>query len=324
MEWERHELEVQAASLLWYANDLYDVAGGWTKLTGEPESSRWAPFGEFDTAVMSPGEDLVALVDSVGTKALLMRPLGPVIREVNRSWYHASDYRYPLALFTLPDGRTGLAHCPQEYCRLEFEVAETGEPLTAAADREPPDVFHSRLMVRKDGSHLLSAGWLWHPVGVAAIFDIERALADPRLLDAAPGSTSFLDLAGMEVQAATFVEDRVCVFLVDEFGDEPLKPSTLGRWSPARDGFVWAVTPQADINDLLPCGPHILALSTHPQLYDGKDGQLIAEWPELRIPGSYGSIVHGRRAGSAVVAVDPARPRFAVAGPDVVSIITLA
>jgi len=50
-----------------------------------------------------------------GTKALLLEPGGKFIREVNRSYYHAEAYRYPLALFTLPDGRTGLVHCLEEY-----------------------------------------------------------------------------------------------------------------------------------------------------------------------------------------------------------------
>lgn len=29
----------------------------------------------------------------------------------------AGAYRYPLAFCTLPDGRTGLVHCPEEYNR---------------------------------------------------------------------------------------------------------------------------------------------------------------------------------------------------------------
>jgi len=54
-------------------------------------------------------------------------------------------YRYPLALFTLPDGRTGLVHCPEHYNQLEIEVARTGERLAGGGDRDPDDFFHSRL-----------------------------------------------------------------------------------------------------------------------------------------------------------------------------------
>lgn len=36
-------------------------------------------------------------------------------------------YGYPVALFTLPDVRTGGVHCPEDYHRLEIEDARTGE-----------------------------------------------------------------------------------------------------------------------------------------------------------------------------------------------------
>jgi hypothetical protein len=50
---------------------------------------------------------------ATGTKALLLEPGGKVTRELNRSFHHAQAYRYPLALSALPDGRTGLVHCPE-------------------------------------------------------------------------------------------------------------------------------------------------------------------------------------------------------------------
>ena len=57
----------------------------------------------------------------------------------------------------LPDGRTGLVHCPQWCNQLEIEVARTSEPLTGG-DRDPGDFFHSRLAVSADSRFLLSAG----------------------------------------------------------------------------------------------------------------------------------------------------------------------
>jgi len=41
-----------------------------------------------------------------------------VIREVNRSYCCAEVYGNPPALFTLPNGQTGLVHCPEQYNRL--------------------------------------------------------------------------------------------------------------------------------------------------------------------------------------------------------------
>jgi hypothetical protein len=72
---------------------------------------------------MAPAGDVVVLVISTGTKALLLEPGGRVIRELNRSYYRAGACCYPLALLTLPDRRTGLIHCPEKYNQLKIEVA---------------------------------------------------------------------------------------------------------------------------------------------------------------------------------------------------------
>ena len=111
----------------------------------------------------------------MGTKGLLLHN-GKILRELNRSSYHANAYEYPVALFHEPGGRLLLAHCPEGYCRIELKEAETGRALTASADRKPSDVFHSRLAASPCGKRLLSAGWVWHPWGAVACFDIARAL----------------------------------------------------------------------------------------------------------------------------------------------------
>ncbi|CAM4301982.1 hypothetical protein NONI108955_19785 [Nocardia ninae] len=119
-----------AKALVWTDEGLYDVAAGWRSipLDGSSSSSRFSGYGaEFDAATASPRGDVVALVASTGDTGLLLRPDGELIREINRSDYCADAYRYPLALYALPDGRTGLVHCPEDYNRLEVEVAVSGE-----------------------------------------------------------------------------------------------------------------------------------------------------------------------------------------------------
>ena len=97
------------------------------ELDGSAPVRRYSGYGPgFGAAVMAPAGNVVALMASSGTKALLLEPGGRVIRELNRSYYCAHVYRYLLALFTLPDGRTGLVRRPEEYNRLEVEVAATG------------------------------------------------------------------------------------------------------------------------------------------------------------------------------------------------------
>jgi hypothetical protein len=90
-----------------------------------------------DAASVAPNGDVVALVQSTGTKGLLFDADTRLIREVDRSIYHAEAYRYPIALFTLPSGRTGIVHCPKQYNRLEIEDARTGDLLTGGFARDP-------------------------------------------------------------------------------------------------------------------------------------------------------------------------------------------
>jgi hypothetical protein len=107
-----------------------------------------------------------------------------VVRELNRSYYQAAKYRYPVALFTMQDGRTGLVHCPFEYNRLDVEDALTRRLLTVGESPERADIFHSRLMVSPSGRYLLSAGWVRHPVDVVVVYDLHhQALADRSVLD---------------------------------------------------------------------------------------------------------------------------------------------
>ena len=170
-------------SLCWSGDTLVDWASGGILhgLDGRSVGPHVRYAYHFDAAVMSPDGRHAVLYERLGTKALLLKQ-GKILRELHRSFYHAHVYEYPVALHTLPGGRTLLAHCPDEYCRLELEDAETGERLTRR-DGRPADVFHSRLQFSRDGRFLLSAGWVWHPVDVVQVFDVSRALEQPASLD---------------------------------------------------------------------------------------------------------------------------------------------
>src|SRR5262249_3427266 len=116
-----------------------------------------------------------------GTKGLVVRG-SEQVREVNRSYYHASAYEYPIAVFTLPEGTPALVHCPDQYNKLEIEELQTGRRLTTRAG-EPVDFFHSRLQVSPGGKYLLSAGWVWHPLDMIQIFRLSEVLDCPGALD---------------------------------------------------------------------------------------------------------------------------------------------
>lgn len=315
-------------TLVWVDGQLYDVAGGWRSipLDGSPGSMKFGGYGgQFDAVTVSPKGDVVALMASTGTKALLLTPEGRIIREVDRSYYHADAYRYPLALWTLPDGRTALAHCPREYNQLELEVVTTGEPLTSG-DRSPVDIFYSRLAVSPDGRYLLSAGWVWHPWECLAVYDLPAALSDPATLDSYRGVFDLRGLVQAEVAGACFLGSDVVVSTSPEENEpespDDLAPNMLARWSPSTGGFVWRVRLDLPAGDVLPLGENILALYRHPRLYDGTNGELITEWPDLDTGEAVGSIVWDNAfSGPARVAVDQAGGRFAVTDGERVAVV---
>ena len=152
-------------SLCWRGDELVDWVGGGRAFAadGTERPARVIYGYRFDAATASPDGRFAVIYERLGTKGLLLHD-GRIVRELDRSFYHAAAYEYPVVLFNDPDGRALLAHCPGNYCRIEFEEAGTGRPLTASADRKPSDFFHSRLAASPHGKRQLSAGWMWHPL----------------------------------------------------------------------------------------------------------------------------------------------------------------
>jgi hypothetical protein len=312
--------------MAWVAGSLIDVGGGWGELYPEPGRRRWSYGPSFDAAVASPSGDATALVATVATKGLILDGQGQVVRQINRSFYHADAYRYPAALFTLPDGRTGLAHCPEQYNRLEIEVALTGERLTVSDAREPSDVFHSRLAVSPDGSLLLSAGWLWQPWGSLHVYGLTGALADPTALDGVGDCFNLRGLIQAEVAGACFVNGAIMISTTDAENDpddeDDLGPNMLTCWSPAQGGFLWKQALDESPGDLVTLAGGGLALNGHPRLYSSATGQMTAEWPDLDLGHSDSAITWADTfRGPGRIAVDPNADRFAYTDGDRVVVI---
>lgn len=301
--------------MTWIDNCLIDVAGGWSQLYPALQGPTFMPYGSrFDFAVTSPLGDVTALIDTCGTKALILGSSGELLRELNRSYYFAGASRYPLALFTLPDGRTGVVHCPADYNRLEIEVAATGELLTASETRSPADFFHSRLAVSDDGGTLISAGWIWHPVDHLSRYEIEHALADPHSLD---GRDSLFDLVGLAGIGGTCLIGSDIAISTTDYLDDPddlaeLMPLSFARWSPSDCAFRWQHQLDSSLGDLATLAGHVLSLNGHPRLFDAGTGQLLEEWPDLPTGESESSIVLEKPfRGPGQIAINPNRPQFA-------------
>ena len=170
-------------SLTWCGDTLVDGVGGGRVffLDGRCEDPHVAWAFPFDAAQATEDGRFAVVYQRGGTKALLLHD-GEILRELNRSYYCAHAYEYPICLWQRADGRSLLAHCPEAYCQIDIEDAASGERLTRGT-RKPPDFFHSRLAVNRAGTRLLSAGWVWHPVDAVVYYDVDEALRQPQHLD---------------------------------------------------------------------------------------------------------------------------------------------
>lgn len=320
------ETSSEPRSLRWDGEELVDAVGGFRRWTpdGAEHSGGFRYAHEYDRAAHSPSGRWTVIYTERGTKALLLDG-ERIARELSRSHYQAKAYDYPVALGTLPDGREVLVHCPDEYNVLQIEDAATGERLTAVA-REPRDFFHSRLAVSPDGRRLLSAGWVWSPVGLMSSYELQEALTDPSVLDreGAPGIMA-LDA---EVASACWLDtDRLAVAATaEDLGDgedrQALRPDELGVWSCAQGRWTHR-SGGGDWGTLVPCGgSRVMSLHGHPQLVESTDGTVLAQWPGVAVSrrdGAYG-VTH---VPSPVTALHPDGTRLALALEEGIAVLEL-
>lgn len=308
----------QVSSLCWQGDELVDWVGGVARyrLDGTIAEPRinWAY--RFDRAVASPDGQYVVIYEALGTKGLLLKG-DRFLRELNRSYYCANAYEYPVALSTLADGRAVIAHCPDEYCKIELEEVETGRRLTAR-ENKPADFFHSRLQFSPGGRFLLSAGWVWHPFDMVEVFDVERALVEPESLD----EVWRLEFEGVdgEVHSAAFSGPDTFVFAAE--AEENTSP-VIGVYSLGEERLV-SLSPVAEpVGTLLPLGKFALGFFEHPKLIELKTGRIVHRWEELASGRQNSSIISGQESRIPPTALDPAGRRFAVAGLDAITVIQL-
>lgn len=315
----RTELEVGALrSLVWAGDDLCDWIGGRRiRLDGTV-----IPFGtghgyRFDSAVGL--DDVAVTFETLGTKGRIARwnghlpegnwiPLGlDELREIDRSYYQADAYAFPVCLFELPDGRTAIAHCPVLYDTLELELLD-GTPLT----RRPgpaEDVFHSRLAASPDGRWLLSAGWVWQPWNVVQVYDVARALAEPAHL-----SSRGLDLdlgAGFEgeADAGVLLGDRVVVA-----GSTDCPALSVVELPSGRNLACIPLSEPLGTR-LAAWGPdHVVALDGRPRVV-ALDGSVVETF-DVETGAWHQPSVSLEPPVAPWVAIDPRNPRFAVGAAD--------
>ncbi len=332
---EIKRLEIPAKgvrSLCWQGDELVDWVSGGNRYSLDGTSSRaYVNYGyRFDRAAVSPDGQYAVIYEGLGTKGLLLKN-GEILREINRSYYHADVYGYPIVLFNLPDRRTVLAHCPEEYNRLEIEDVETGKCLTKRSG-ETADFFQSRLSVSPDGRYLMSAGWIWHPFEYVLVFDVEQVLARPELLDAEPDWS--LTGSRAEIHSVAFVDAETALFdstdsyYADDDEDEKdknkftLRPDQLGHYSFREKRYLTIAPLGEPLGTMMPCGDFVVGFYKHPKLVKIATGEIVARWPDLETENHYGSIDTGL-SKMPPLALDPANKRFAVADAEKITVIQL-
>jgi hypothetical protein len=324
-------VEETPKSLVWQGDELVSTVAGWRRWgrDGAERKTRKTTFAwsfPFDAGTASPSGPYSAVYQERGTKGLLLEG-ERVVRELNRSYYRALDYDYPLALGKLSDGREVVVHCPEEYNVLQIEDAASGERLTAGS-REPEDFFHSRLSLSPDGRHLLSVGWFWQPFGTAQVYDTALALTNANILDGG-GVLPAMAVMGGEVTAGCWLDaDRLVLATGAEewYDDEELAlpPRHLGVWSMSQGHWLHRnPLPDADPGVLLLArGDQTVSLHGHPRLLDTATGRVVAEWPELGVPAKSACFGY-RRVPTPVAALHPDGTRLAVTQADSIAVITL-
>ncbi|WP_316787688.1 hypothetical protein [Pedobacter frigoris] len=210
-------------TICWKDDKILDWASGTAYSMDGTEESIGCRYGFADSAISSDNGEYVFIYQKLGTKGLLLKN-GELLREINRSYYCSEVYEYPAAFATI-QSKTYLIHCPLSYDQLDFEDVETGELITNIKNREPSDRFHSRLEISPDGRYLMSKGWVWHPLDVVMIFDLNKCIDNPQLLD----EPQFCPNVSAEICTASFVDDNTVVI---GSSDEVLGHDNIGHLPP--------------------------------------------------------------------------------------------
>jgi hypothetical protein len=316
-------------SLAWDGDTLVDwVAGGRYPLEGPAQEFNVGYRYRFDAAV-GLGSWGVSF-EALGTKGVLLRDNGErrvgncvpmsvdIVREINRSYYHADHYLFPVTLFRPAGGRPLLAHCPRGYNILDLEDLD-GNCLTPRPREGATDVFHSRLQASVDGRWLLSNGWVWQPWRVACVYDVARALEQPTYLSTDGEKLDLGDAWEGEVEAATFVGNRLACATSEDQRALALYDMDARR----HEGLIELSEP-AGTRMMALDDDHLVLFDGHPRVLQLSTGAIVERWDDLEGgSGVHAPSVSMTEAPPPCLATDSVRGRFALGWPERIAVVSL-
>ncbi len=272
------EYKITPLSLIWKGNDLKDWVGNGRvfNLNGEIEGVSHGRQYKFDAAIQSDNEVYTVVYEKFGTKGVLLKN-GEVLREINRSYYLADVYEYPIAFIKIEE-EYAIVHCPDEYNIIEVDNVETGVRITNTSNRkEPADYFHSRFRVNDANTKLLNTGWVWHPMDIIELFDLKMSLNDNDLFD---NPTSIAEVNMVDVCSAEFLSNDLIVISLFKNSKKP--KHEVGLFSIEMDKFIKKVDVGFQLGTLVPIDEnYVIDLYEHPKLIDLNTGEVKQRFEDI-------------------------------------------
>lgn len=318
----------QVKSLAWSKGHLVDFA---TALSHYIDENNIRPRLKyrfaypFDAAIVSDDGVYAVLYQKLGTKGVLLKN-GDLLREINRSYYYADMYEYPVALFRAANGIQYLIHCPAAYNQLEFEEVDSGRVVSNIAGRKPADFFHSRLEVSANNKGLLSKGWIWHPTDAVCWFDLEACLVNPLLLD-----HLLQPQLHIEVGSASFINDQLVLLVIGTQAETV--DGDRAHWSDINSLLVWDVQRNQIINTqkvdaelgniIVVDESHAIDVYKYPKLINFINGKLLDQCPDIDSGLQSSSIIGALKTKLPAIAWDGKNKRLAIAYADTIDVLSI-
>lgn len=313
-------------SIVWRGNDLIDWVDGGSiySLNGKFTYSSKGYGFSCDAVISINNSEFAIIYKKLGTKGLILKN-GEIIREINRASYQSEAYEFPICFLKLKNEKLAIAHCPNEYNVIEIEELESGIKLTSYSERPEVDCFHSRFKVNQDNSYLLNTGWVWHPLGIIEIYNIEEALKDNSILD--KGSIKFP--LNCEVSSAEFLTNDLIVisstndepWSMDEMHEEELNPNQIGLYSIKDSKFIKKIQLKTAAGTIIPISEdYVISLFEYPKIIDLNSGEIVEELEGVK-SGTQDSAITGERDNVPPIAIDLENKRIAIVGTNKVELL---